>query len=67
MFKAANWVKKISVPLSQMIRLSRSISKSLLPIFYQQGVHYIDTLIAKNLYFPFVFPHPISTTTETSK
>ena len=59
--------EKISVPLSLMIRLSHSISKSLLPIFYQQGVHYIDTLIAENLYFPFVFPHPISTTTETSK
>lgn len=33
----------------------------------QRGVHYIDTLIVENLYFPFVFPHPISTTTETSK
>ena len=31
----------------------------------QRGVHYIDTLIVENLYFPFVFPHPISTTTET--
>ncbi len=67
MFKAANWIKKISVPLSLMIHLSRSISKSLLSAFYQQGGHYIDTLIAQTLYFPFVFPHPISTTTETSK
>ena len=52
--------EKISVPLSLMIRLSHSVSKSLLPIFYQQSVYYIDTLIVKNLYYPFVFPHPTS-------
>ena len=59
--------QKIRVPLSLMIRLSHSISKSLLPAFYQQSGYYIDTLITQTLYLLFVFPHSISTATEMSK
>ena len=58
MFKAAKLGQKISVPLSLMIRLSRSISKSLLPAFYQQGGHYIDTLIRPTPLFSVCVPTP---------